>query len=125
MLHSQIANADSPRPLPGGAILREVFVDVLIRNRKVVLERDIGGFAKQLFLQLLVAERRPVLVGNVPLLKRAVRDGQRELPVLGSHADNPVQVIPAAGLQLESSVLNEHAHSPGPSSLPTVRSRRF
>ena len=98
MLPSQFTIPDSPGALPHGAILCEVFVDVSVRDRKVVLDGDISGFTEEFFLELLVAQRRAILVGNAPFLKGAIRNGQRKLPVLGFHAHDPVGVIPAAGL---------------------------
>jgi hypothetical protein len=87
-----------PGALPGGAILREVFVEILIRDRKMVLQWEFGGFREEFFLKLLIAECGPILVREVPFLKGPVRDGQREFPVFRLQPHNPIGVIPAAGL---------------------------
>ena len=88
--------------LPGallcGAILREVFVEILIGDRKMVLEWKFRSFRKEFFLKLLIAECGPILVREVPFLKSPVRDGQCEFPVFRFQGHNPVAVIPSAGL---------------------------
>jgi hypothetical protein len=90
--------SELPGALPGGAILGEVFVEVLIRDRKMVLEWNSVGFSEKFLLELLIAECRAILVREVPFLKGPVRDGQREFPVFRFQGHHPVAVIPAARL---------------------------
>jgi hypothetical protein len=87
-----------PGALPDGAILGEVFVEISIRDRQMVLQWNFVGFCEKFFLKLLIAECGAILVREVPFLKGPVRDGQREFPVLRFQGHHPVAVIPAAGL---------------------------
>jgi hypothetical protein len=64
----------------------------------MVLEWKLRGFCEEFFLKLLIAERGPILVGEVPFLKGPVRNGQREFPVFRFHGHNAVAVVPTAGL---------------------------
>ena len=99
-----------PASFLGGAVLLAKRVQLLVGDGEVALERVLGSFRGEFFLEFLIAKAGRILEGNVTLRKSLVRDRQDELSRLTLGIDDTVGVIPAARLQLKPDVLYDHMH---------------
>jgi hypothetical protein len=69
----------SPGEFPGGAVCGAIGVEFLIRNGTVGPQGPLPIFRQERSLQYLVAEVCGVLIKDLPLGKRLVRDGQEKV----------------------------------------------
>ena len=69
----------SPGEFPGGAVCGAIGVEFLVRNSTVGAQGPLSSFRQERSLPYLVAEVCGVLIKDLPLGKRLVRDGQDKM----------------------------------------------
>ena len=96
----------SPGEFPGGAVCGAIGVEFLIRNGTVGPQGSLPSFRQERSLQCLVTELCGVLIQDLPLSKRLVRDGQDKVAAGRWGIEHIIRIIPAVGLHLKAGVLD-------------------
>ena len=105
-------------PIKGNAVLESVpagrpvayavFFKFLTGDGVMAGYGSVDGLGGEVTAQFLVAEIRAILVRDLPGCKSLIGNRKGKLADFALGIDNAVVVIPAAGLKLESCVLDRH-----------------